>query len=150
MKVKFLIPLIIIVSLLFSFIGYKKGEIDTDRKYQNTNIEYHKRQIEKKEDDKIFDLLEINGFIKTKRQGSLFNKYNVKYIDLRIRNNAFISVAKNITIQIDFLSKTKKVINSTKFVIYEQLKPGDELSYKKDLYPPKEMENFTLKIINIE
>lgn len=106
-----------------------------------SNYQEPKLTIEEIENSNPKRFLSVEG----KYNESLFgNKFKVKGI---ITNKASKADYKDIIIQIKYYSKTKSVIGSEEYTIYEVFPPNQEKSFKFDAKKYKDVESIKLNII---
>jgi len=131
-----LIAIGILGVLAFVFMFTTNNSKPTPSNYQEP-----KMTIEETENSNPIQFLSVEGKYNESFWG---NKFKVKGI---ITNKASIADYKDIIIQIKYYSKTKSVIESEDYTIYEVFPPNQEKSFKFDAEKYEDVESIELKII---
>ncbi len=76
------------------------------------------------------------------------NLIGEKVIEGTITNTASIATFKDITLQVDFHSKTETVISSKRFTVYEVLAPKQSTGFKFKTFAPSGTDGFSASIID--
>ena len=106
-----------------------------------SNYQKPKMTIEETENSNPKRFLSVEGKY---NESFLSNKFIVKG---KITNRASIADYKDIIIRIKYYSKTKSVIESEDYTIYEVFPPNQEKSFKFDAKKYKDVESIKLNII---
>lgn len=105
------------------------------------SYEKNKTNLLKKEQESPSQFLNVQGDIKKNIVGQTV-------VRGRIKNEAALATYKDVTIKIDFFSKTNALLDTEEETIYEQFFPGDSKPFKTKYFAPKGTDSVSLKILN--
>ncbi|MCO6498676.1 MAG: hypothetical protein J5I50_13560 [Chitinophagaceae bacterium] len=128
---------------LFGFLILASCNSDTISKQEKEKASYEetKKALLEKEKNNPLLFLSITGSEKKNLVGQTVIKG-------KLSSTATVAVYKDISIKLDFYSKTKALLESDKEVIYIELKPGDSESFKTKYFAPKGTDSVALSVIS--
>lgn len=125
---------------LFSLIFITACNNQNNEKKSNDRYKKSKLTIEQIEQQNPLQFLEVDG----KDKHNLIGQTVVKG---EISNKATVVTYKDISVSIQFISKTGAVLEEDEEVIYDEVKPGNNINFKSKFFAPKGTEDVKMKII---
>lgn len=152
MKIKiFLIVLVGIAGIvgysLGNSIGSKEGFESAKRMNDLQPIESLKVQLKTREIAEITPYIHGKAGISKEDIGGLFSIKYAYYFEGTLSNSAAVARAKDVKLNIDFISKTGSKIGSKEIIIYDYINPGGTLSFKERIEVPANYEKIEFSIL---
>lgn len=127
--------------------GYASGQADAGRIKHIPTIEELTTELKRQESENIIAYLNSESRVRTIDEGDLFTIDNVHYFQGTLSNNAHLATAKDVVLEIDFLSKTGAKVGSQKITIYEFIRPQQEIHFKERINLPEKYESFKFYVL---
>jgi hypothetical protein len=147
---KSLIVIVIVTSIIFLFIGYKIGANSEVKLFNEKTVDELLQQVKTKEFQKIDSLISENLIIVTEDSDSYFDSENIDICRGYIKNNAKVTIAKDIIIQLSYFTKTKSLISSDTLKIFEYIQPNDSLLINERINKPKLTNLVEISILSVK
>lgn len=125
---------------LFTLIFITACTNQKTEKKSNDQYKKSKLTIAQIEQQNPLQFLEVEG----KDKHNLIGQTVVKG---EISNKATVVTYKDISVSIQFISKTGAVLEEDEEVIYDEVKPGSNINFKSKFFAPKGTEDVKMKII---
>lgn len=125
---------------LFTLIFITACTNQKSEKKSNDQYKKSKLTIAQIEQQNPLRFLEVDG----KDKHNLIGQTVVKG---EISNKATVVTYKDISVSIQFISKTGAVLEEDEEVIYDEVKPGSNINFKSKFFAPKGTEDVKMKII---
>lgn len=160
MKSKFLLQIFIIsgliLNLLFSCQNNKNALVDNPGNkrrgllnLKSKTIAEVRNELRLLEIDSISYLIEMHGKIDSIDNGFLvFHDYKPQ-INVILKNKACVAKMKDITIAVDFISKTGSKISDKQFTVYEFIEPNNSITFKEDFEMPDQTSRVEFRLLKV-
>ncbi len=143
--VHIMIFLLVIVGAMFAFIIYKMETqpaiVLSGSPTVKLKTQTELKQLIEQEKQNPATYLRNNAFIRS-------NIFGKRIIKGSIRNIASTIAYKDITIQVSFIARTKDTLGNKNFILYETIKPGQNISYKFKTDAPDSTVEFAINVIH--
>lgn len=74
------------------------------------------------------------------------NLINQTVIEGTLTNSATLAAFKDVTLEVDFLSKTNSIISTQNVTVYEQINPGQTITFKEKIFVSKDVADVNIRI----
>jgi len=108
-----------------------------------------KNELRLMEIDSIINLLEFHGKVDTIDKGWLFTHDYVPQLNLILKNKACVARMKDITVAVDFISKTQTKIGEKDITIFEFIEPNTSFNFKEKIDIPGQTANVSFRLLKV-
>jgi len=146
--------LVLVTAFVFGSLGAIISFMVTQQKCNQeiehfNTIENLKLKLLLAEDERITEQLELSNTKLYNKYDGFFSLNYRHYFQAKISNKALIAKAKDVKIKIILYSKTKAVIGTKEFIIYEFINPQHSLTIEEELqYDEDTVDSYSARIVS--
>ena len=133
---------------VMALISCKDGK-DGNSVFKAKSIAGLKNELRLLEIDSIKNLIILNGSIDTIDEGWLFSHRHVTQLSLTVQSKACVARMKDVTVAVDFISKTQSKIGEKQITIYEFIEPNNFFTYKEIIEIPGQTAKVDFRLLNV-
>ena len=130
--------------------GYRSGYLSCEANQKFRSIELIKADLADRERQNISDYINGKAGIKNINKGGWLKSKYVQYFQGELVNSALLVSAKDVTLNVDFYSKTGTKIGNQEIVIYEFVKPGSTIKFKEKINVPDKVDEVKFQIVDVK
>jgi hypothetical protein len=142
--------IIIVVILALTAIVFPQIISCGNSCHRNRTIADLKSELRALEIDSASHLLEMRGTVDSIDMGLLFMHDYVPQIDLVLKSNACVARLKDITVAVDFISKTGSKIGEKQITVYEYIEPNNSITFQQNIDVPDQTTAVELRLLNVK
>lgn len=146
MKCNIFLSVTLILSLaVLALISCKDG----NSVFKAKSIAGLKNELRLLEIDSIKNLIILNGSIDTIDEGWLFSHRYVTQLSITVQSKACVARMKDVTVAVDFISRTQSKIGEKQITIYEFIKPNNSITYKENIIFPDQTAKVDFRLLKV-
>ena len=157
MKYNNILPVILVIFFAVStLLGCKNRNSDNSGSSRSSifglkakTITELKNELKLMEIDSIKNLLEMHGTVDSLDKGWFFNHNYVPQLILVLKNKACVARMKDVTVVVDFISKTQTKIGEKQFTIYEFIEPNTSFTFKEKIEIPEQTVKVNFRLLMV-